>query len=128
MKDLVKNHPQIAERFAVAHNWIEEGHKARIVLRAAGLSRSTYYYGRSHRDRPRGRSGGGRPIPGYSGTKAGRVVSDDEVKEWICELIHRFEQEGQCLLVLENNSVPSMAITIHPTQEPADQQSKSIDR
>ena len=55
------------------------------------LSRSTYYYGRSHRDRPRGRSGGGRPIPGYSQTKAGRIVSDDEVKEWICELI---EGEG----------------------------------
>lgn len=56
-----------------------------------GLSRSTYYYGRSHKDRPGGKHGGGRPIPGHSKTRTGRIVSDDEVSEWICELI---EGEG----------------------------------
>jgi len=91
LKDLVRNDLQIGGRFAVAESCIKQGYKARIVLRAVGLSRSTYYYGRSHKDRPEGKHSGGRPIPGYSKTRTGRIVSDNEVSEWICELI---EGEG----------------------------------
>jgi hypothetical protein len=34
---------------------------------------------------------GGRPIPGYSWDKRGRRISDEQIKEWLCEAI-----EGDC--------------------------------
>lgn len=56
------------------------------MLRIVGVSRSTYYFQLNHKPQPR-RSGGGRPIPGYSLTKDGHKVSDEQIKEWLMEEI-----------------------------------------
>lgn len=54
------------------------------------MSRSTYYYQIKHRDLPKGKSTG-RPVPGFSVGKDQKVVSDEEIRELILQLI---ENEG----------------------------------
>lgn len=56
------------------------------MLRIVGVSRSTYYFQETHEPKPRVYRGG-RPIPGYSFTKDGQKVSDEQIKEWIMEEI-----------------------------------------
>lgn len=51
-----------------------------------GVARSTYYAHR-HPKRPEGTRKGGRPKPGYSWTTAGKRVPDEQVQEWLCDLI-----------------------------------------
>lgn len=55
-----------------------------------GLSRSTYYY--HLKSKPKSK-GGGRPIPGYSFTRDGRVLTDIEIQTLITRLI---QEEGNC--------------------------------
>ncbi len=57
-----------------------------MVLKIVGLSRSTYYY-RISRTGLTKRVGGGRPCPGYSLDKANNQISDEQIKEWLTELI-----------------------------------------
>jgi putative transposase len=54
-----------------------------------GISRSFYYY--HIRYRQQRLNIGGRPIPGYSWNKRGQRISDEQIKEWLCEAI-----EGDC--------------------------------
>jgi len=57
-----------------------------LVLRLVGLSRSTYYYHLKHSIAvPNHR--GGHPTTGSTCTSDGRIVSNEQVKEWLCELI-----------------------------------------
>lgn len=57
-----------------------------MVLRLVGLSRSTYYYYLKHPTAaPNHR--GGRPTTSSTCTSDGRIVSNEQVKEWLCELI-----------------------------------------
>ncbi len=64
-----------------------------MVLNFVGLAESTYYEVISRKrtstkptqakpSKPKGR-----PIPGYSYTTDGRKISDEQIKEWLCELI-----------------------------------------
>ncbi|MCL6577536.1 MAG: IS3 family transposase [Kyrpidia sp.] len=57
-----------------------------LVLRIVGVSRSTYYFQITHTPKPHARAGG-RPAPGYSWTREGRKISDEQIKEWIMETI-----------------------------------------
>ncbi|MBE3576251.1 MAG: transposase [Limnochordales bacterium] len=57
-----------------------------MVLRIVGVARSTYYAHR-HPKRPKSPRKGGRPKPGYSWTTAGKRVPDEQIQEWLCELI-----------------------------------------
>ena len=50
------------------------------------LNRSTFYYQIAHRDTVKVENGG-RPVPGYSIDKKGRKICDDQIKEWISEII-----------------------------------------
>lgn len=50
-----------------------------------GLNRSTYYYCLKHPAAPNHR--GGRPKTITTCTIAGKIISDEQVKEWLCELI-----------------------------------------
>lgn len=61
-----------------------------MVLRIVGLSRSTYYY--NIKSIPK-RKGGGRPIPGYSLRKDGKVITDIEIQRKLVGLI---QEEGCC--------------------------------
>jgi putative transposase len=56
------------------------------VLEVLEINRSTYY------DQQNGKVeektvGGGRPTPGYSVTQAGQKVPDEQIKEWLSELV-----------------------------------------
>lgn len=59
------------------------------MLRVVGLAESTYY-DRIKRmaKRPQAVQGQrGRPVPGYSITVAGAKISDEQIKEWLLELV-----------------------------------------
>ncbi|HAE62432.1 MAG TPA: IS3 family transposase [Eubacteriaceae bacterium] len=87
LKDLLKNtNPPIEDKVSIANKWISRGYKAVLVLKIVGLSRSTYYY-RISRTGLTKRVGGGRPCPGYSLDKANNRISDEQIKEWLTELI-----------------------------------------
>lgn len=57
-----------------------------MVLRIVGVSEATYYYRKKH-DKQERVYNGGRPIPGYSLNQQHRLVSDEQIKEWLMELI-----------------------------------------
>ncbi|WP_307210759.1 IS3 family transposase [Paenibacillus harenae] len=63
-----------------------------MVLRILGIAESTYYDRKKRasqvevEDRPVHRSKG-RPAPGYSLTSKGERVSDEQIKEWLLELL-----------------------------------------
>jgi len=79
----------LAEKVVVADKWIKKGYKVTLVTRIVGISRSCYYYRTRYRKERNG--SGGRPLPGYSGNKHGHFISDEQIKEWLCEAI---EGEG----------------------------------
>lgn len=75
------------------------GYKAALILDFVGLAQSTYYENilkertvnetqttENETIKPDNNSGG-RPIPGYSLTKKGEKISDEQIKEWLNELI-----------------------------------------
>ncbi|AGB41477.1 transposase [Halobacteroides halobius DSM 5150] len=73
----------------VAIKWIKKGYKIATVLDFVGLSESTYYYNINHNSEDDNSSNNpnGRPIPGYSYSYAGEKVSDEQIKEWLLELV-----------------------------------------
>lgn len=70
----------------MAQKWISLGHKVSQVLRIIGISRSTYYAHLNHQPKPKVNAGG-RPRSRYTLTNDNKVVSNEQVKEWLCELI-----------------------------------------
>ena len=57
------------------------------MLRIVGVNEATYYYRKKNNiNKPRVHSGG-RPIPGYSFNKQNKPISDEQIKEWLLELI-----------------------------------------
>lgn len=79
----------MAEKVAVADKWIKKGYRVTLVTRIVGISRSCYYYRTRYLKVRKGC--GGRPLPGYSRNKHGHLISDEQIKEWLCEAI---EGEG----------------------------------
>lgn len=65
-----------------------QGHPIKLVLRIPGVERSTYY---AHMSRPKQQSErihrSGRSVPGYSHTKDNKRISDEQICEWIMELL-----------------------------------------
>jgi Transposase and inactivated derivatives len=60
------------------------------VLRIVGLAESTYYERLKRAQRSNEGSSNvkrGRPCPGYSFTLQGRKISDEQIKEWLLELV-----------------------------------------
>ena len=58
-----------------------------MVLRIVGISRSTYYAQLNRQPRQPGNRAGGRPRSRYTFTNENKAVSNEQVKEWLCELI-----------------------------------------
>lgn len=57
------------------------------MLRIVGVNEATYYYRKKNNiNKPRVYSGG-RPIPGYSFNKQNKLISDEQIKEWLLVLI-----------------------------------------
>lgn len=74
---------------------MKQGYSATTVLRIVGLATSTYY-DRLKRVKqsgtPQSNEGSsnvkrGRPRPGYSLTRQGHKISDEQIKEWLLELV-----------------------------------------
>ena len=57
-----------------------------MVLRIVGVSEATYYYRKKHFKKERVYNGE-RPVHGYSFNQQQRLISDDQIKEWLMELI-----------------------------------------
>ncbi|AKG34738.1 integrase [Paenibacillus durus ATCC 35681] len=70
---------------------MKRGEPVARVLRILGLSESTYYDRKKRAARPatkRPPEGQmGRPVPGYSFTVTGEKISDEQIKEWLLELL-----------------------------------------
>ncbi|MCR2043982.1 IS3 family transposase [Anaerosalibacter massiliensis] len=75
------------------------GYPVTKVLRILQLNKSTYYYNINKDSNTKLLeeqnivNKGGRPISGLSKTNNGKVISDEQVKEYICEII---ESKGLC--------------------------------
>jgi putative transposase len=70
------------------------GYPVTSVLRIVGILEATYY-ARKKREKEGQKpltSNGGRPQPGYSLTQDGKRISDEQLKEWLLELV---EGDGQ---------------------------------
>jgi putative transposase len=68
-----------------------------LVLKIIGISESTYYYNKQPKEGADNKynsadNTGGRPIPGYSLDQAGTPTSDEQIKEWLLELISGEEE------------------------------------
>jgi putative transposase len=57
------------------------------VLRIVGVSEQTYYFHRRRNPEKQREHNGGRPIPGYSLTNDQQPISDEQIKEWLLELV-----------------------------------------
>lgn len=69
--------------------FIKQGNAAAFVLRIMGLAPSTYYDRKKRKSQvsqavPKGR---GRPVPGYSLTESGEKICDEQIQEWLLELV-----------------------------------------
>jgi putative transposase len=62
------------------------GYSVTTVLKILKISRSSYYYAISHKETEK-KENGGRPVPGYSIGENGKKICDEQIKEWISELI-----------------------------------------
>lgn len=74
----------------MAQHFIDQGEPVAKMLRIVGVHSSTYYarsvaQGKGSDTKPVSRRG--RPPPGYSLTRSGRKVSDEQVKEYLMELV-----------------------------------------
>ncbi|OYD06075.1 IS3 family transposase [Paludifilum halophilum] len=56
------------------------------VLRIVGIARSTYYYQTRYAVKEK-QGSGGRAAPGYSWTDKGEKVADEQISEWLMEMI-----------------------------------------
>ena len=70
----------------VAEQWIKKGYPITKVLEILEINRSTYYYQQNGKVEKK-TVGGGRPTPGYSLTATGEKVSDEQIQEWLSELV-----------------------------------------
>ncbi|MBC9786728.1 IS3 family transposase [Heliobacterium chlorum] len=84
-----KEKPGLSDKIEIADIWIARGYPAATVLRIVGVHEATYYYRKQRKsDIPIVRQyKGGRPIQGYSCTVDGKRVSDEQIKEYLLELI-----------------------------------------
>jgi putative transposase len=69
--------------------FIKQGQPAASVLRIVGLAESTYYdrIKRMSKQPQAVQGQRGRPVPGYSLTETGEKISDEQIQEWLLELI-----------------------------------------
>ena len=57
------------------------------MLRIVGVNEATYYYRKKNPPKEQREYRGGRKIPGFSFTLNSQLVSDEQIKEWLLELI-----------------------------------------
>ncbi|MBC7344685.1 MAG: IS3 family transposase, partial [Clostridia bacterium] len=76
----------------MVERWTEQGYSTSLVCDFVGLAPSTFYAVKARRAKEvssgqsRARRGG-RPVSSSCRTREGKVVPDEEVKEWLYELI-----------------------------------------
>jgi putative transposase len=66
------------------------GYSVSLILSFVGITASTYYYNiqrRMDQNKKRSENNPGRKIPGYSLKNTGKKISDEQVKEYLTELI-----------------------------------------
>lgn len=74
----------------IADKWISRGYTTILVLKIIGIAESTYYYQKGslrHPEQVVEYPNIGRPILGYSLDQSNKRVSDEQIKEWLTELV-----------------------------------------
>ena len=74
----------------IADEWISRGYITILILKIIGIAESTYYYHRrtvQQREHVVSDTHIGRPILGYSLDTSSKRVSDEQIKEWLTELV-----------------------------------------
>lgn len=74
----------------IALKWINYGYKTKSVCRIVELSRATFYFNISTREKlkkPEFKQDLGRKIPGYSITFNNEKVKDSDIKQWVIDLV-----------------------------------------
>lgn len=103
----------------MAQMFIKQGHPKAVVLRLVNVHSSTYYARLNSENRSLdGRSSDhkGRPIPGYSWTQTRQKISDEQLQEWLMELvageehIYGYKMLAECLrtqrqMIINNKKV-----------------------
>ncbi|MGB9887966.1 MAG: DDE-type integrase/transposase/recombinase, partial [Moorellales bacterium] len=86
--------PSVADKVEIVDRWTEQGYSVSLVCDFVGLAPSTYYAVQARRNRPDSAgktktkaNRGGRPQSNCCLTRQGEVVPDEQVKEWLCEII-----------------------------------------
>ncbi|MCA0758756.1 IS3 family transposase [Paenibacillus sp. N4] len=90
----------------MADQYIKQGNSAALVLRILGIAESSYYARKKRLSMPEEQPKKvrrGRPCPGYSFTADGLKVSDEQIQEWLLELVegeesvYGYKLLAQCL-------------------------------
>jgi len=76
----------------MAKRWISKGFNVNLVLGFVGLASSTYYENISREEfmavvNNSGKAGVGRPKTQFSYTLDDKKIADEQIKEWLCELV-----------------------------------------
>ena len=76
----------------MAKRWISKGFNVNLVLGFVGLASSTYYENISREESMAvvnnpGKAGVGRPKTQFSYTLDDKKIADEQIKEWLCELV-----------------------------------------
>lgn len=85
----------MADKLEVADRFASQGAPVTSVLRICQLASSTYYACQKRKGEakvPASPGSPGRPKPGYSWTQGGCKVSDEQIEEWITELLEGEEE------------------------------------
>lgn len=91
LEDLfLKNKPAMTDKVEIANKWIGVVYPKTTVLRILRLNCSTYYYQISKENAVK-RTAPVRSISGYSYDKSSKVVSDDQIKNTLIELLKKIE-------------------------------------
>lgn len=70
----------------VAEQWIEKGYTITKILEILEINCSTYYYQQNGKVKEK-TVAGEHPAPSYSLTTTGEKVSDEQIQEWLSELV-----------------------------------------
>lgn len=78
----------------IAKRWIKKRYNASTVLNSVGLAASTYYYNIAKENKKENKDNKtpakkqvGRKIPGFSLSRKREKISDEQIKEYLCELV-----------------------------------------
>ena len=83
--------PSLTDKVIVAKRWIRKGYNTSLVLDFVGLAPSTFYENINRKKEltkeEKTDKAVGRPQTQFSYTLDGKKIPDEQIKEWLCDLV-----------------------------------------